>query len=44
VVLVRDRTFLKHTRRAQPITTHCSSWPIRAHCAFQKEGLHRDRK
>ncbi len=27
----------------QPITMHCVSWPIRADCACQKEGLCRKR-
>jgi len=29
--------------RGGTITTHWSSWPIRAQCAFQKEGIYRDR-
>jgi len=42
-VRIRGGTFSKHTQSGWPITTHWSSRPIRAQCAFQKKGLHRDR-
>jgi len=35
--------YISHTCwGVRPIITHWVSWPIRAHCAFQKEGLCRN--
>ncbi len=43
VVIVRIVTFLEQALSGWPITTHCTSKPIRGYFVFRKEGLHRKR-
>ncbi len=37
--MIMSVTFLTRACSVRPITVHCVSWPIRADCASQKEGL-----